>query len=373
MRAVHLRTRAATSSDAVAALAQPGAQLPRRRHQPLDLMKGDVEQPAALVDINRAAARRRRSSCPTAACASARWCATATRANHPLVRERYPLLVAGAARRRVAAAAQHGDGRRQPAAAHALLLLLRHRLRRVQQARARLGLRGARRLQPHPRDPRRERAVHRDASLRHGGRAGGARRRRATCAARSGDARDPARRLPSPAGRHAGARHRPRARRADHRRRSAAAAVRRALRTTSRCATARATRSRWCRWRPRSTCDGGTVRDARIALGGVAHKPWRAREAEHALVGKPLDAPTLRRAPAQAASRGARPLRDNAFKVELAQRAVRRAALRDGRRLSHERRLGHRTAARPRRRPAQGHRPARATPPSSRRRSSRTR
>ncbi len=34
--------------------------------------------------------------------------------------------------------------------------------------------------------------------------------------------------------------------------------------------------------------DGGNVADARIALGGVAHKPWRAREAEAALVGKPL-------------------------------------------------------------------------------------
>src|SRR6188472_2871469 len=36
--------------------------------------------------------------------------------------------------------------------------------------------------------------------------------------------------------------------------------------------------------------DGNRVRDARIALGGVAHKPWRARSAEHALIGRPLDA-----------------------------------------------------------------------------------
>ena len=64
--------------------------------------------------------------------------------------------------------------RRQPAAAHALLLLLRHR-HAMQQARARLGLRRDRRRQPHPRHPRRQRALHRHASVRHVRGAGGAR------------------------------------------------------------------------------------------------------------------------------------------------------------------------------------------------------
>ncbi|WP_420995623.1 FAD binding domain-containing protein [Cupriavidus sp. 30B13] len=70
--------------------------------------------------------------------------------------------------------------------------------------------------------------------------------------------------------------------------------------------------------------DGGTVRAAAIALGGVAHKPWRVPQAEQALLGRPLDAA----AAAQAAAlmvRGAQPQAHNAFKVELARRAVIRA------------------------------------------------
>jgi len=71
--------------------------------------------------------------------------------------------------------------------------------------------------------------------------------------------------------------------------------------------------------------DGNRVRDARIALGGVAPRPWRARAAEHALIGRPLDAAAMAAA-GRAAVEGAQPYRDNAFKVELAQRAVVRAA-----------------------------------------------
>ena len=69
---------------------------------------------------------------------------------------------------------------------------------------------------------------------------------------------------------------------------------------------------------------GDTVRDARIVLGGVAHRPWRASGSERALVGHPLDDSTLAAA-AAAATEGAHPYRDNAFKVTLVQRAVARA------------------------------------------------
>lgn len=71
--------------------------------------------------------------------------------------------------------------------------------------------------------------------------------------------------------------------------------------------------------------DAGTVRDARIALGGIAHKPWRARETEKQLIGKPLSADTLAAA-ANAAVADAKPHRDNAFKVKLAPAAIVRAA-----------------------------------------------
>jgi xanthine dehydrogenase YagS FAD-binding subunit len=70
--------------------------------------------------------------------------------------------------------------------------------------------------------------------------------------------------------------------------------------------------------------DGGKVRDVRIALGGVAHKPWRAPTAEALLRGQAPTAELLARAGAEAVA-GARPYAHNAFKVELAQRAVVRA------------------------------------------------
>jgi xanthine dehydrogenase YagS FAD-binding subunit len=69
----------------------------------------------------------------------------------------------------------------------------------------------------------------------------------------------------------------------------------------------------------------GVVRDVRLALGGVAHKPWRALDAENELRGHSVDdAAALQRA-AQAAVAGARPYRHNEFKVDLAQRALVRA------------------------------------------------
>jgi xanthine dehydrogenase YagS FAD-binding subunit len=70
--------------------------------------------------------------------------------------------------------------------------------------------------------------------------------------------------------------------------------------------------------------DGELVRDARIVLGGVAHKPWRAVGAENALRGKPLTDEVLAKVGAAAVA-GAHAYAHNAFKVELAQRAVVRA------------------------------------------------
>ncbi len=72
--------------------------------------------------------------------------------------------------------------------------------------------------------------------------------------------------------------------------------------------------------------EGGTVRQARIALGGVASVPWRARDAEALLVGKPLDAVAAASA-ARAAFAGAVPRRHNAFKIALGQQTVARALL----------------------------------------------
>lgn len=70
--------------------------------------------------------------------------------------------------------------------------------------------------------------------------------------------------------------------------------------------------------------DGDTVRDVRIALGGVATLPWRAREAEAALKGKPLDAAALQAA-ADKAFEKAEAREHNAFKVKLGKETLVRA------------------------------------------------
>ena len=70
--------------------------------------------------------------------------------------------------------------------------------------------------------------------------------------------------------------------------------------------------------------EDGVVRQARIALGGVAHKPWRVPAAESVLAGQPLDEARA----VQAASlllEGAQAYKDNGFKIKLAQRAIVRA------------------------------------------------
>ena len=66
------------------------------------------------------------------------------------------------------------------------------------------------------------------------------------------------------------------------------------------------------------------MRDARIALGGVATVPWRARAAEAALKGKAIGAKTMKAA-AEAAFAGARRREHNAFKVALGKRTLIRA------------------------------------------------
>jgi xanthine dehydrogenase YagS FAD-binding subunit len=69
---------------------------------------------------------------------------------------------------------------------------------------------------------------------------------------------------------------------------------------------------------------GGSIRDVRIALGGVAHGPWRAKTAEAALIGKPPTRAAFAAA-AEAELRAARPQRLNRFKLTMARNAMVRA------------------------------------------------
>ncbi|MDB5611045.1 MAG: FAD-binding molybdopterin dehydrogenase [Bradyrhizobium sp.] len=70
--------------------------------------------------------------------------------------------------------------------------------------------------------------------------------------------------------------------------------------------------------------EGGTIKDARLALGGVAHKPWRDTAAEAALKGQAPNEENFRRA-ADVLLRDARGFEHNTFKIDLARRGIIRA------------------------------------------------
>jgi xanthine dehydrogenase YagS FAD-binding subunit len=67
--------------------------------------------------------------------------------------------------------------------------------------------------------------------------------------------------------------------------------------------------------------EGNTIKEARLALGGVAHKPWRDTKAEAALVGATADRAAFARA-ADVLLRGAKAQTHNGFKIDLARRAI---------------------------------------------------
>ncbi|MEZ5427147.1 MAG: xanthine dehydrogenase family protein subunit M [Pyrinomonadaceae bacterium] len=70
--------------------------------------------------------------------------------------------------------------------------------------------------------------------------------------------------------------------------------------------------------------DGKKIKEARLAMGGVAHKPWRASAAENFLKGKEATRENFEKA-AEAEMKAAKPLEHNKFKVELGKRAIVRA------------------------------------------------
>jgi len=69
---------------------------------------------------------------------------------------------------------------------------------------------------------------------------------------------------------------------------------------------------------------GEQIKNVRIAMGGVAHKPWRSQKAEQFLIGKAANAATFEQA-AEIALQSVEPLAHNQFKVELAKRAIKRS------------------------------------------------
>ena len=83
-------------------------------------------------------------------------------------------------------------------------------------------------------------------------------------------------------------------------------------------------RSRWCPSRSASSSTAARIKEARFALGGVAHKPWRNAEAEAALRGQAADEAAFAQA-ADIVLREAKGFGHNTFKIDLARRAIVRA------------------------------------------------
>jgi xanthine dehydrogenase YagS FAD-binding subunit len=75
------------------------------------------------------------------------------------------------------------------------------------------------------------------------------------------------------------------------------------------------------------TMNGNTIQSARVVLGAVAPVPWRSADAERALAGKPLNEQTAALA-GEAAVQAAKPMSGNAYKVQIAKTAVKRAVMR---------------------------------------------
>ena len=330
-------------------------------------MKMDVERPTRLIDISRLpldkveeTARRR----------AAHRRAGARTPISPITRDRAAALsgaVERASRRRLAAAAQHGVDRRQPPAAHALPLFLRYRRRPATNA------------SPAAAAPRSTASI---ACTRSSARASAciathpsdmcvalaALEAKVHVAGPAGERTIAVRRFPPPAGRHAAARHQSRAGRDHHRDRAAGRAASPRTTPISRSAIGSPMRSRWSRSPAALELDGGTIKDARLALGGVAHKPWRDPEAEAALRGAGRRRRRLSRRPPTSLLRGAKGFGHNDFKIELARRADRARADAGGARhaaiaVQQEDRVSANAMAQlisalhiPRRRPRQGHR-----------------
>ena len=286
----------------------------------IDLMKMDVERPARLIDITRLPLKQVEETpdgglrigalVPNTDLAVTRWSSTLSACSR------------GDPGRRVAAAAQHGVDRRQPAAAHALPLLLRHR-DALQQTRAGQRLlrdRGLNRMHAilgtsdaciatHPSDMCVALAAL-DATV--------------ACDRTSGRACNCVRGFPPAARRHAAARH------------QSAIQARSSPRSSCR-PQGFAANYTYLKIRDRLSyafalvsvaaaleLDGDTIKEARFALGGVAHKPWRDPVAEAALRGQNARPCGVRRA-ADVLLRDAKGFEHNAFKIDLARRAIVRA------------------------------------------------
>ena len=310
-------SRAADSAAAIRDAAQAGAKYLGGGTNLVDLMREGVERPSALVDV---------TALDRGITEHARWRPAHRGRDQQHRAGRGPpgahaLSDADARHRRgrLGADPQHGDGRRQPAAAHALPLLLRRR-RALQQTRARA------------RAATRSDGFNRMHAILGASDACVATHPSDMCVALAAldatvhlEGADGARTLPFEA---------------LHRLPGDTPDSETELRPGELITAVElpplplARRSTYRKVRDRSSyafalvsvaaaleVEDGTIKDVRLALGGVAHKPWRALVAEALLRGQQPSEEVFRRA-SEGELASARVLRDNAFKVELAKRTI---------------------------------------------------
>ena len=313
--------RASGVASACASAAKPAAKFIAGGTNLLDLMKLQIEAPAASRRYQRAAAwRHRRNAGGRPAHRRAGDEQRARRRHERAAPISAP--VAGDPGRCVWAASQQGDHWRQSASAHALPVLLRYH-QALQQTRAWLRLRGAPRPQPHERRAGRERQLHRRASVRHGRRHDCARCARRDHRARRRDPHHPDRRALSRARRYAEYRNGARAGRADPIG-GAAAAARRAGRSIAKCATARPMRLPWFR-SPPSSRTTTTMCKARVSPSAASPTSRGDRRTpKGALSGAALGRASYDAA-GTAALKNAHGYGHNDFKIPLARRTLRAA------------------------------------------------
>ncbi len=304
------------------AAAAPGAAYLASGTNLLDLMKGGIARPDRLVDVTRLPGLDRIERTADGGLRIGALVRNADLAHDPEFARSLSGGGRGAVVRCVRAASQCGDGRRQSAATNAVRIFLRRppapatSANRAPVATPRDGREST------ARHTRLERGLHRHQPVGFLRATGRARRRRRNRRPRR-PARGCARGAALPARRYAGAGKPARARRPS--RRAAAARPRparsRRMPAISRSASAPPTLSPSSSAAACLRIEAGRIRDARLALGGVAAKPWRAHPAEKILVGASADAATYRRA-AEAALADAKPSGDNLFKIELAKRII---------------------------------------------------
>ena len=229
-----------------AAVLRPGAKFISGGTNLLDLMKLEIEQPTHLVDISRLPLKQI-EDVPGGGIRIGAQAANSDVAGNDRVRALYPVLSEALLSGASGQLRNKASDRRKSPSAHAMLVFLRHR-GGVQQTDPGNRLRGTPGCQPHTRDPRRERRLHRQPPFRHGRRVGGVGRRDRS--AESEPIHPHAWRSTAfiALRGHAAHRNRAGARRDDHRRDPSAAAPR-APASIARCATEPRMSSPWSRSR----------------------------------------------------------------------------------------------------------------------------